>query len=208
MISFYSTEDPKVIFTIPEKSARKSVLFASIIDSNNMKNIQLPKTLHENGRDAKYFVNTTKLLSYIHKYLSAWNDNIDMADYIKISPIQTGDIKQVLKPIDIDFIMDYLLNEVPQYKNFDMTKYNNEVAYKRMVDICVINELITQADDCLGITSLSNKLYAYVAVQIWNTSIVDFHLAVKDPTFDKLQQEAIDEWKEAHAEKIANSLEQ
>jgi hypothetical protein len=79
-------------------------------------------------------------------------------------------------------------------------EYYCEYLHPTIQSYCIYPTMITQADDCLGITSLSNKLYAYVAVQIWNTSIVDFHLAVKDPTFDKLQQEAIDEWKAYAAE--------
>lgn len=203
-VTFYSDEDPSKTFVISIKSAQTSSLFSSVLESSaDLKNIQLPKNQHAGGDGRTYFVNTTKLLSYVHEYLKMWESDVDGADYIKEKLIQTGDIRQVLQQIDIDFINRYLLRELPEESK---QLYQTNVNYKRQMDIDMLGVLLSQCDEYLGIQSISNKIYAYIAVQIWNTTIADFHAATKDPLFAKMQEEAVKEWKEQHVARLSSRV--
>lgn len=203
-VTFYSDEDPSKTFVISNKSAETSALLSSVLGSSaDLKNIQLPKIKHAGGDGRTYFINTTKLLSYVHEYLKMWESDVEGSNYVKEKPIQTGDIRQVLQQIDIDFINRYLLSELPEEAK---PLYHSNVKYKRQMDIDIIGVLLSQCDEFLGITSISNKLYAYIAVQIWNTTIADFHSATKDPLFAKMQQEAVNEWKEQHVARLSSRV--
>mgnify|MGYP001567255942 FL=1 len=63
--------------------------------------------------------------------------------------------------------------------------------------------LLSQVDEFLDIQSLANKIYAYMAVLIWNTSTVDFAEAMQDTQFKKAQESAVDLWLKNNPNKFA-----
>ena len=207
-ITFYSDEDPSVKFVISKNMALTSSLFTTMLDTSmNSYNYQLSMLDYkENTNTRSYKINTVKLLKYIHEYFKLWEENLNGCDYVKEKPIQTGDVRQVLKSVDIEYIEKYLLTELNTNNTIDKEKYNSDVNYKRISDIEMLGYLLSQCDEYLGIKSLSNKIYAWIAVQLWNTSIVDFHLATGDPIFETMQNEAISEWKEQHIDRITSRI--
>ncbi len=198
-VTFYSNKNP-VYFTITCKSARESTLFQSMLSNveagqagqagqvghsgqtGQTNKFQLNVTKVKPKSGVKFYINTTKMLKYVYDYFILWQDQIEASNYVKSKPIQTGDIRQVLQSKDIEYFEKYLLNEV---KEHDMlAEYFSDVSIKRSIDLQLLNVLLHQVDDYLGIESLSNKIYAYIAVIIWNTSLLDYTLATEDPAYN------------------------
>ena len=69
-----------------------------------------------------------------------------------------------------------------------------------MITIQILGELICQAE-YLQIQSLSNKLYAWCACLIWNTSLIDMYEATSDPYFMELQNNALEEYYKVNKDK-------
>jgi hypothetical protein len=189
-ITFFSDEDPNKVFIITKQLAKESTLLTSMLSTNS--NFEFHVLNYEHFEN-KYSINNVKLLNVVYKYLINWSDSIESIDYITNQQIQTNDLYQILKKIDIDLINDYINEEI---KNLDIDeeKYNNENLYNLDIKCKLLSRLLTQVDEYLDIQSFSKKIYAYLAVLIWNTNIIDYHQATKVDSFKKLQNNVNIEW--------------
>ncbi len=204
---FCSSEPDSILFEVPESAACLSGLFDSMLKSDSSKLIHLNPVTHIADWPVRrnYQINTNKLLNYVYKYFILWSKTPSSANYVEQKPVQTGDVTQFLKPIDIEFINLYLI-ETSNVDWIDKTRYNVEPTYTRYINNSLLGELLTQVDEFLNIESLSNKIYAYIAAGIWNSSLVDFQNATQDPIFKKLQEDALADWKEQHTERISQHV--
>ncbi len=196
MWTFYSTEG-KERFTIPVEVAKMSGVFASMIEmSENERAVSLSviKQTFDNSQEV-FEVNTDKLFRYVYEYLMMWEPNLKKSDYVKVGPVQTSEIQHVLQDIDIKFIEGYLADYLAGFKG--------TISEVRRQKVKGLGVLLAQVDGVLDIQSLANKLYAYIAVTVWNTSIVDFAEAMNDPAFRKAQEAAIDTWKQDNPNRFA-----
>ncbi len=194
--TFYSISGTKK-YTVSEPVAALSKMFKTMIENaENEKAVQLQVIQQViEGTDEKFEINTDRMLEYIYQYFKIWETNPELADYVPVGPVQTSEFSHVLQDKDIEFIEHYLSREMPDYKGTE-----SQIRRKK---IETIGKLACQADGFLEIDSLAHKLYAYVAVLIWNTSIVDFSEALRDPEFKKIQYAAIEQWEKDNDNKFA-----
>ncbi len=197
MWTFYSAAG-KERFTVPEKAAKLSGIFKTMIDnSENEKAVSLQIVDQiVDGSDEVYQINTDNMLQYVYDYFKLWEEDTSKADYVEVAPVQTSELTHVLQEKDIRFIQNYLDNEMPEFKGSEQ-----QIRRKR---IETLGKLLSQVDEFLDIQSLSNKIYTYIAVLVWNTSIVDFSDALKDPIFKAAQDAAIAQWEKDNPNKFAN----
>lgn len=197
MWTFYS-EAGKERFTVPEEVAKLSGTFKAMIDnSENEKAVSLQVVNQVvDGSNEVYQINTNNMLKYVYDYFKLWEENPSKSDYVKVAPVQTSEVSHVLQEKDIQFIQNYLNNEMPEFKGTEQQIRNKRIE--------TLGKLLSQVDEFLDIQSLSNKIYAYIAVLVWNTSIVDFSEALKDPTFKAAQDAAIAQWEKDNPNKFAS----
>lgn len=214
MFFFASSETPKSAYQLNEKQAMLCELFKTMIENEHAE-----KTTHANpvvlsvinhpdesffGEEVHYAVNTNALLDYVAEYLNMWADNIKDSDYCTEDPVQSGDPTHYLKPIDIEFIENFISDWKGKVHKFDAHRYATDFNYARLTKIRTLSQLISQVDNFLGLESLAKKLYVYCATIVWNTSIVDIAEVEADPEFIKLQQDAITLWKLQNPEKAVH----
>lgn len=197
MWTFYSATG-KERFTVPEEVAKLSGTFKVMIDnSENEKAVSLQVVDQVvDGSNEVYQINTDNMLKYVYDYFKLWEENPSKSDYVEVAPVQTSEVSHVLQEKDIQFIQNYLNNEMPEFKGTEQ-----QIRRKR---IETLGKLLSQVDEFLDIQSLSNKIYAYIAVLVWNTSIVDFSEALKDPAFKAAQDAAIAQWEKDNPNKFAS----
>lgn len=190
--TFFSDNNKK--FTVLLEAARLSKLFDEMSKSSSEKILELSivKQIGSTGQIIE--INSTKMLEYVYDYFKLWENNPSDAHYVEEKPIQTCEISHVLQLKDIKYIEDYLQKEC-ECKGTESQIRSNKIK-------CLGN-LLLQVDEFLNIPSLSNKIYAYIAVLIWNTSVVDFAEALKDQNFLNAQKKAIAEWEKDNPGKFA-----
>ncbi len=200
MWTFYSTEG-KEKFTVTQQVAKLSGVFTDMIEHSQNEKAASFSVVNQKAEtdDSIYQINTDALLRYVYKYLKLWEEHPDKANYVKVEPVQTSEISHVLKPVDINYIEEYLSDNMP--KNVQLT-----ISELRRKKIECLSILLSQVDEFLDIASLSNKIYAYIAVLIWNTSAVDFADAMRDVEFKKAQEAAVEAWRKDNPTKFANYI--
>lgn len=198
--TFYSTEG-KVKYEIPVQVAKLSGTFTNMIEnSQNEKAVSFPVVTQQwECSNKTYQINTDELLNYVYKYFKLWESEPSKADYVKVEPVQTSEISHILQPKDIAYIEEYLDDYLKQAGNKKLTP--KELREWKTEGLGI---LLSQVDEFLDIQSLANKLYAYVAVIIWNTSPVDFAEALQDPEFKKAQDVAVAAWTKDNPNKFTN----
>jgi hypothetical protein len=196
MFSFGSTGS-QVRYVVSSESAQMSALFKNMIETSPDEthiSLSTVEQQHETIAGISYTLNTDRLLGYVFDYMNIWKDHVDDSDYVKEEPIHTGEITHILKPDDVKFIRKFL-SETATANNYGDNYASNPI-YRRKTDIAMLGELLCQVDEFLNIKCLSNKIYAYIAVLIWNTSAVDFADALTDDDFKQAQNSALVEWQE------------
>ena len=196
--TFYSAESNNK-YTVLDKVASLSEVFKKMIENaisnNNERIVSLPIVeQHDEYTNEIYKINTDKLLNYVYKYFLLWKDEPDKADYVQENPIQTSEIAHVLHKKDIDFINSYLNDELGLYTS-------------RQNKLKALSVLLSQVSEFLEINSLSKKIYAYIAVMIWNLSINDFSDALNNS--NELKQEydvAIKSWVSDNSNKFVEYI--
>lgn len=98
----------------------------------------------------------------LDQYFKIWSSKPELADYVKEEPIKTPIASHVLLQEDIQVIQDYLLQQ---------NRYP-EKSYKYS-DIMNLSKLLKLVEH-FRIESFRKKIYAYIAVLIWNSSAADF----------------------------------
>lgn len=197
MWTFYSLiGDEK--FTLPIKVAKLSGVFKSMIENSENEHAVSLQVVNQvvNGTNEVYQINTDKFLKYVYEYFKLWETCPEKANYVDVAPVQTSEIEHILQEKDIVFIKNYLAKEIPDFKGSE-----SEIRRKH---IETLGKLLSQVDEFLDIQSLSNKIYAYIAVLVWNTSIVDFAEALNDPGFKAAQDDAIAQWEKDNPNKFAS----
>jgi hypothetical protein len=203
LVYFKSSKDER-IFIITELQASISGLLISMDLTNN--NVNNPIILdavivnNENNNNFTYQINTYEMLNYVYEYMNLWKDNIKDILYIKEEQIQIHDPALILVEKDYLFIKNYInniinsiINKNKIYNGFNINEYNEKKNYYIMITIQILGELICQAE-FLQIQSLSNKLYAWCACLVWNTSVIDMYEATNDTYFMDLQKLALEEY--------------
>ncbi len=190
--TFYSSESTER-FSIPVTVAQLSETFSTMIKSSqNEKAVSLQIVEQPIEHTNKtYLINTNHLLKYVYKYFKIWENAPEKANYVKEEPVQTSEIQHILKQVDIDLIEEYL-EEYLRTNNISALDDHTKIRNMQKEGLGV---LLSQVDEFLNIKCFANKLYAYIAVLIWNTSVVDFADAMQDPEFYKAQQAAVEAWK-------------
>ena len=210
IVYFKSIKDQRV-FEITHNQASISSLLSSMDLSNNSFDnpIILNNTYieNENSKNLIYEINTYELLSYIYDYMNLWKDDIKDICYIKEEQIQIHDPALILVEKDYLFIKKYIddnINKIithqKMYDNFNINEFNEKKNYNIMITIQILGELICQSE-YLEIQSLSNKLYAWCACLVWNTSLIDMYEASNDPYFMELQNKALNEYYQNNKDK-------
>jgi hypothetical protein len=194
-----------------------SNMFKDIIECTKEKHITLSNVIqrHENLPNVVYHLNTDRLLSYVYKYMLIWEGKETEANYVKEEPVQTSELshifansKGVVYTEDIVYIENFIQETLADIKSGKLPGYPKQKDKlsryeKRQLISLILGELACQCDELLNMPSLANKIYAYIAVKIWNTSIVDFAEAMKDPEFSRIQEKVISEWKELNPDKFS-----
>ena len=179
----FSSKDSNEKFTVSREVAKLSTLFKTMLEGNSHDDT----VVLEPVKQEDFIINTTDLLRWVYKYFKLWEETPDLADYVVVKPYQTNDITHILRDKDIEFIQSYLIG-----------------LESRKQIIAALGILLTQVDEFVEINSLSNKIYAYISVLIWNTSAVDFAEAMEDPDFKEAQDKALEEWKLANPDHFSN----
>lgn len=194
--TFYSAAGTER-FTIPTKVAKLSGTFKAMIDhSENEEAVSLQVVNQTvDGSDEVYQINTDRFLKYVYDYFKIWEDAPEKADYVSVGPVQTSEISHILLEKDILFIQNYLSREIPEIRGTETEIRRNRIE--------TLGKLLSQVDEFLDIRCLANKIYAYIAVLVWNTSIVDFSEALRDPAFKAAQDAAIAQWERDNPNKFA-----
>ena len=203
LVYFKSTKNNHV-FSVEEKQAVISDLLASFDLTNNNENnpIILDTVIidNENNKNIEYEINTYEMLKYIYEYMNLWKDDTKEIFYIKEEPIQLHDPSLILVEKDYLFIKKYIddninliINKQKKCNDFNFNEYNEKKNYYIMITIQILGELICQAE-FLRIQCLANKLYAWCACLVWNTSLIDMYEATNDPYFVELQNKALEEY--------------
>ncbi len=206
------------IYYVSKSALCLSHTFKEMVECSKEKDIVLSNVVqtHENNVKVVYHLNTNRLLSYVYKYMKIWEGRETEANYVKEELVQTSELshifansKGVVYTEDISFIDNFIrdtINDIrksllPGYPKMPdrLTRYEH-----RQWIVTILGELACQCDELLNIPSLANKIYAYIAVKIWNTSVVDFADAMHDPEFNKAQEKAIAEWKHLNPDKFSN----
>ena len=205
------------VYHVSKNTLHLSLTFKEMLEYSKEKNITLSNVVqqHENIPNVIYHLNTNRLLSYVYKYMKIWEGHETEANYVKEEPVQTSELshvfansKGVVYEEDINFINEYIqetirdirIEKLPGYPKISdkLTRYEQ----RRLVAI-VLGELACQCDELLNMPSLANKIYAYLAVKIWNTSIADFAEAMHDPEFNNAQEKALEEWRHLNPDKFS-----
>lgn len=215
MYSF--SADKGKTYIVSKNALCLSTTFKDMIDCTKDRHIKLTNVIqkHETIENVVYHLNTDRLLSYVYNYMKIWEGKEHLAAYVKEEPVQTSELSHVFADSkgnvyvdDINFIENFIREtmanirdgKLPGYPpiNAKLTRYE-----KRKWIITILGELACQCDELLNIPSLANKIYAYIAVKIWDTSVIDFATAMHDPEFCKAQEKAIEEWRTSNPDKFA-----
>jgi hypothetical protein len=210
IVYFKSTKNQHV-FNITEEQAGISSLLSSMDLSNN--NFDNPIILddiyieNENTKHLIYEINTYEMLNYIYEYMNLWKDDIKDICYIKEEQIQIHNPALILVEKDYLFIKKYIDDNINNiitkqkiYDKFNINEFNEKKNYNIMITIQILGELICQSE-FLEIQSLANKLYAWCACLVWNTSLIDMYEANNDPYFMELQNKALDDYYQNNKDK-------
>lgn len=180
-IKFKSDEENAIVYSIPKNAAELSATFKYHIKKAELE-IVFPRVSHKhNGYDC--VINTSTMLSFIEAYLSYWSKNQELEDYIKEEPVCVGDPSVIITD----------KNDLLLIKKFLADK-------KELDDKTIILSTLTCQAEYLGLNGLINKLYAYFAVLIFNTSVIDFQQATHNPEFEAIKEKVLLEWKKEHTE--------
>jgi len=194
---FYSTDSDQR-FTITKHTAKLSGLFKNVMEISKENTVVLePVDQKHETADLVFKLNTTRLLKFVHEYFKLWESNPEKSNYVKVEPIHTSEFLHVLQPVDLQFITNYIHECVLYYSehnDLDIGKFNDFTSYNKKWTMTMLSELLCQVDELLDIECLSNKIYAYIAVLVWNTSAVDFSNALDCPEFKEAQEKAIQEY--------------
>jgi hypothetical protein len=185
--TFYSA-DGNNKYVVSQEVAKLSGVFANMVEHSTHEKAVSLSVVNQTSEysNLQYQINTDDMLNYVYKYFKLWENSPATANYVKIEPIQTSEISHVLKPVDLEYIESFLRDHIP---DADLS-----VSDIRKKKIECLGVLLSQVDEFLDIESLANKIYAYIAVLIWNTSAVDFAEAMHDPEFKQAQESAIADW--------------
>lgn len=185
----FRSENSNVVFAIPVSAVKLSEFFDNVL-AHNEADASTPETAlviglvphaDETLPNVYFNINTERLLRYCYDYFMLWYKNTDDANYIKAEPVQTWDPAQLLKEQDLSLIRRYLHESIecikdkqlPGYDNFSMETFITDIEYNHEITIKLLNELLTQVTGFLLIESFGNKIFAYLATIIWDTSLVD-----------------------------------
>ena len=198
-------------YTISKNALFLSGTFKDMVESSKESNIVLSDVIqkHENDPSIVYHLNTDRLLSYVHKYMKIWEGREANADYVSVAPVQTSELNHILTDInDIQFLEEFIqetlllirTRKLPGYPPIPEKLQRHE---KRRLICTILGELACQCDELLNIQSLASKIYAYIAIKIWETSAADFAYAMQDPNFKNAMDKALEEWRQLNPDKFS-----
>jgi hypothetical protein len=132
-------------------------------------------------------------LAFIRKYLNERINDLDQQsatfnqNTLQNTSQKNTQIKTPSAPIQTP--NDAELNDLTHtgYADFTMEKFTTDNNYNKKITLKLLNELLAQAAGFLGIVSLQNKILAYIAVMVWNISIVDIDKTATANYFVQLQ---------------------
>jgi len=128
----------------------------------------------------KYNINTREMYDFLMKYIDIWKDNIAGAHYITKPPQHLGFYYQILHESDLKAINEYLEPKLAVLND-------KSEAFRKLYTVALINQLLRFVNGYLNMKCLTNKLYAYCAVCIWECSILEVEEMQDNPFFKLLQ---------------------
>lgn len=176
MLYFYSNSDPKTLYYIPKETAILSDFFNNSINQSYDKNadgislITLPKE-SKYPYNRTYNLNDNMILPFIAKYFDMWKENIS-ENYKPNTTIFTSNVNNVLHPKDVEFINSYI-----SYRKPDILINMEHITHDEIFNLKLNNEILTELlnqSEYLEIESLSNKIYIYIACNIWKLKEYSF----------------------------------
>ena len=216
LYSFKSANSDEIYY-VPKNTLFLSLTFKEMMECSKEKSIVLSNVIqrHENVSNVTYHLNTNRLLAYVHKYMKIWEGRETEANYVKEEPVQTSELshvfansKGVIYIEDIKFIADFIQETMLDIRSGSLPGYPkipeklSRYEHRQWITM-ILGELACQCDELLNMPSLANKIYAYIAVKIWNTSVADFADAMHDPAFSAAQDKALEEWRILNPDKFS-----
>jgi hypothetical protein len=199
---YYKATDSSECYSIALNSISLIPLFKSTVDLTKCadqyaseENAYVVSKLHFNSefKDVPDFIITNAhLFKYIDRYVKIWESDPANANYGKEGPVTTGNPEQVLQPADVSLINDYLAEQ----------KIITDGLKQKYDVLKTLEPLIDLADEYLQMEGFATKLYMYNGTILWNCSLKDLHEATGDPFFQKLQEQAMEYWKQQNADKL------
>jgi hypothetical protein len=182
---YFKSDDSSKIFFIESEYLNLVPLFETFYSNKSIEdNVLEPVIFRVIKHDDTISINTTTLLDYIVKYVSIWKLDSKSENYIKETPVLSGNPATILKSTDLIFLENY----ISECKNkCDLRRYSDDLIYQKHIKISVLSELLVQSEGYLGMIGLPRKIYAYIAALIWNTSIIDIAAAGSDSYFLNLE---------------------
>lgn len=186
---YYKSKDSDIIYEVPYEVVHLSKIFSLMIEQH--KDIERVKEnavvldlvyISHVETSGQFTINTDQKLKYIDKYFKNWAGKSNDANYVKETCIKTSDIKNILKPVDLDLINEFINENIllikegkrPDYTGFSEEDFEEDENYKRAIKLQLLNELLHQTE-FLDIESLIRKIMAYIGAIIWEVSLVDMH---------------------------------
>jgi hypothetical protein len=173
--SFYyrSSDKEYTVYSIRIKSLKLVKSMEEIYKKNNIdycsiKNPYIFERFKHSINDNIIF-NSEKFIKIVNDYIKIWEDKVEEADYVKVTPIKTYYKNHILKNNDIELIESYLNIELTTELHNEKLEDNELLKFK----IKVLSELIIQVNHIIIIPSLTNKIYAYIAILLYSKSITD-----------------------------------
>ncbi len=140
-------------------------------------------------------INDTSIHDLIQSYIDHWAPDLKEENYVAEEPVSTHDVTKILDTYDLYLLKSYS-EEV--MKNIDTTCMS--VIQKKMAEINEMQTLLLTVGNYLGMKGLTNKICAYIATILIDSTIEDLIETSKTTEFhqffEELQKVAEEEWKD------------
>ena len=159
-----------IIYEIPKKVLSLVPLFKSMRIEDTPVYIG-PITVEDDCVvDRVYVINTAEMFDIVMEYIDIWKDKPTADNYVK-PPIHTKAITDILQKKDLDLILKYLKRTEAR----DVVPITD-----KLYQISKLNKLLKMVDGFLQMEGFANKIYAYIASLIINTSLMDIEFLMSD----------------------------
>ena len=153
---------------------------------------------------------------FLQKYIDYWADKLingssdnkyNEENYIVDTPIENNKINEYIKnEFDQNLITEYVDKRIIEQEQYDVIYSNSDQqrVFNVYTRVIALNRLILFLENYLGMhSSLTSKLYMYVAITMWKTSMLELSEVSGDPYFKLFQDQKASEWEIENPEKMA-----